>query len=119
MTIPGLLLDAFSASDVMKQMGIPALRIICISFLPASVTMMIGYTVSGLGNGIVNMISTAIRQCIVLIPVVLLFGKLGRIDVIWFAFWISEACALIFAGIQLRKNMERVRKISRNRGTAM
>ena len=119
MTIPGLLLDAFSASDVMKQMGIPALRIICISFLPASVTMMIGYTVSGLGNGIVNMISTAIRQCIVLIPVVLLFGKLGRIDVIWFAFWISEACALIFAGIQLRKNMERVRKICRNRGTAM
>lgn len=103
----------------MKQMGIPALRIICISFLPASVTMMIGYTVSGLGNGIVNMISTAIRQCIVLIPVVLLFGKLGRIDVIWFAFWISEACALIFAGIQLRKNMERVRKIGRNRGTAM
>ncbi|MGM9629670.1 MATE family efflux transporter [Butyricicoccus sp.] len=118
MAVPGVLLDAFSASEVMKEMGIPALRIICISFLPASVTMMIGYTVSGLGNGMVNMISTAIRQCIVLIPIVLLFGTLGGINTIWFAFWISETCALLFAGFQLRRNMKRVRENSRNRSTA-
>lgn len=47
---------------------------------------MIGYAVSGLGNGMVNLISTALRQCVVLILLVYLFGRLGGIRMIWFAF---------------------------------
>lgn len=108
LAIPGTLLDAFSASAAMKEIGIPALRIICISFLPASVSMMIGYTLSGLGNGMVNLIATALRQCILLLPFVFLFGKIGGISLIWFAFWISEACAGIYAIWHLKKNMKRV-----------
>ena len=110
LALPGQLLDAFSASADMKALGIPALRIICIGFLPASVTMMIGYAVSGLGNGMVNLISTALRQCVVLIPLVYFFGRLGGIDVIWFSFWIAEACAAIYAAVQLRCRMKAVRR---------
>lgn len=103
MAFPGPLLDAFDASAAMKELGVPALRIICIGFLPASVTMMIGYGASGLGSGFVNMISTAIRQCIVLIPCVLVLGRIGDVGCVWFAFWIAEACAVIYALLQLRK----------------
>ena len=76
MLLPGPLLSAFSASEAMKEMGIPALRTICVSFLPASVTMMIGYAISGMGNGMVNMLATAIRQCVVLVPLAWLLGQL-------------------------------------------
>lgn len=78
--------------------------------LTASVTMMIGYAVSGLGSGMVNLISTALCQCVVLIPLVYLFGRLGGIGVIWFAFWIAEACAAVYAAVQLRRRMKAVRR---------
>lgn len=110
MLLPGPLLSAFSASDAMKTMGIPALRIICISFLPASATMMIGYAISGMGNGMVNMLSTAIRQCVVLVPLAWLLGRIGGVGAMWYAFWVSEACALAFALWQLRRQMARVRR---------
>ena len=108
MTLPGPLLDAFAASDAMKEMGIPALRIICIGFLPASVTMMVGYGLSGLGNGFVNMISTAIRQCVVLIPCVLLLGKIGGIGCVWYAFWLAEACGMAYALLKLKTFSQKV-----------
>lgn len=110
LSVPELLLDAFSAGKAMKEIGVPALRIICICFFPASATMMIGYAVSGLGNGMVNMISTAIRQCVVLIPCVWILGKLGGINVIWFAFWIAEGCAILYAYLSLKNNMRKSMK---------
>ena len=103
--LPETLLDAFAASDEMKAIGIPALRIICLTFPLTAVTMMCGYTISGLGSGLVNMISTALRQCVVLLPCVLLLDWLSGIRVIWFAFWVAEAAALAFALYQLRRRM--------------
>ncbi len=66
--IPQPLLSMFSASDEMLSLGIPALRIIAPTFALASLTTILGYIVSGLGNGAVNMLGTAIRQFIILIP---------------------------------------------------
>lgn len=102
---PQLLLSLFSASSKMMTIGVPALRIICISFIFASLTMVIGYMISGLGNGLVNMIATAIRQLIILLPYVLLLGQLGGIQIVWFAFWISEICAFLYSGYCLKKEM--------------
>lgn len=62
LAIPGQLLWLFSASQAMLSIGVPALRIISATFLFASVTMIIGYIISGLGNGTVNMIAAAMRQ---------------------------------------------------------
>jgi len=107
MICPELLLTLFSASSQMMTIGVPALRIICVSFVFASLTMVIGYMISGLGNGLVNMIATALRQLVVLLPCVLLLGKVGGIQVVWFAFWISEICAFLFAGYCLKKEMSK------------
>jgi putative MATE family efflux protein len=101
------LLSLFAAGEAMMEIGIPALRIIALTFVPASLTMVIGYTVSGLGNGMVHMLGTALRQFLILLPFVLLFGALGGIGAIWYAFWISELCALVFAVIALRKELKK------------
>ena len=61
LVIPGPLLRIFSASEEMLELGVPALRIISLTFVFASVTMVLGYSVSGMGNGVVNMMGTAVR----------------------------------------------------------
>lgn len=59
MAAPSALLLLFSASDEMLMVGIPGLRIIAVTFALASATMIIGYIISGLGNGTVNMAAAA------------------------------------------------------------
>ena len=81
----------------MLVLGIPALRIISISFVFAAVTILCGYVASGLGNGMVNMVSATIRQLVLLIPclwfLIIAFG----ITQGWYAFWIAETVACIFS----------------------
>lgn len=84
--IPEPLLCIFSASEEMLAIGVPALRIICVTFAFASVTMLLGYFVSGLGNGMVNMVGTALRQFVLLIPAVFLFSRYIGIGYTWYAF---------------------------------
>jgi putative MATE family efflux protein len=98
----------FSASDAMLAMGVPALRIIAVTFTFTAATMISGYIVSGLGTGSVTMISAAIRQLIILLPCVILLEKIGGISCAWFAFWISEGCAFVYAIISLRKKLKNV-----------
>lgn len=101
--VPKYLLHLFAASAEMTDMGVPALRIISLTFLLAAITMITGYIISGLGNGTVNMVAAALRQIILLIPCVFILGTIGGVSMVWFAFWISEAGALIYSSVQLRK----------------
>lgn len=95
--LPKQLLQLFSAGPEMLVLGIPALRIISISFVFAAVTILCGYFASGLGNGMVNMVSAAIRQLILLIPCLWLFIKTFGITHGWYAFWIAETVACIYS----------------------
>lgn len=94
---PKQLLQLFSASSAMLVLGVPALRIISMSFVFASVTILCGYFASGLGNGMVNMISAAIRQLVLLIPCLWFFIQTFGINQSWYAFWIAEIVACIYS----------------------
>lgn len=94
---PGQLLQLFSASSEMLLLGIPALRIISVSFVMAAITILCGYFASGLGNGIINMVSAAIRQLILLVPCLLIFTKISGISHGWYAVWIAEIVACIYS----------------------
>lgn len=61
---PGPLLRIFSASEEALAIGIPGLRIIAVTFIFGAVTTVLGYSCSGLGNGMVNMVGTCLRQFI-------------------------------------------------------
>ncbi|MCD8089947.1 MAG: MATE family efflux transporter [Clostridiales bacterium] len=115
MIFPTPLLRIFSAGDEMLALGVPALRIISVTFAFASVTMVLGYSVSGLGNGVVNMLGAALRQLIILVPAIYIFSSLFGISHAWYAFWISEAAAAVYAGLASlhelkKKDILRVKK---------
>ncbi len=94
---PKQLLQLFSASQEMLTLGIPALRIISVSFVLSAITILCGYFASGLGNGIINMVSSAIRQLILLVPCLWIFIKISGISYCWYAFWIAELIACIYS----------------------
>lgn len=96
------LLSLFSASESMLEVGVPALRIISVTFVLAAITTTLGYMASGLGNGVINMVGTALRQLVLLVPVVYLFARYGNVEYIWFSFWISESVAVIYSIFSFR-----------------
>lgn len=90
----------------MLAFGVPALRIISVTFLFAVLTILCGYFASGLGNGVVNMIGGALRQLVVLVPCLWLLIRTMGIEKAWFAFWVSEVIACASACGQRKKNCE-------------
>lgn len=108
--LPEQLLNLFSASPEMLVLGIPALRIISISFGFAAVTILCGYFASGLGNGIVNMTGAAIRQFLLLIPCLWILIKTVGITHCWYAFWIAETVACIYSYCTSHKLLKNISK---------
>ena len=107
MALPGPLLSLFNASEEMLSLGVPAIRIICVTFALASVTMILGLCASGLGNGTINMIGTAIRQVVLLLPCFALLKTVFGLGYAWFAMWIAEISAMLFAIISTRREINR------------
>lgn len=94
---PGQLLGLFDAGTDMLNMGVPALRTISMVFLLTGITVTIGYYFSGLGNGVINMISSLLRQLVLLLPLAYLFSSRLGLSFTWYAFWVSELAACAFA----------------------
>ncbi|MDO5422287.1 MAG: MATE family efflux transporter [Eubacteriales bacterium] len=104
---PKQLLSLFSASSEMLEFGVPALRIISVTFVFAVTTILCGYFASGLGNGVINMVSGAIRQLLVLVPCLWIFIKTLGINRAWFAFWIAEIAAFLYSYQAAKKEMRK------------
>jgi putative MATE family efflux protein len=106
MIFPARLLGLFSASSEMLSIGVPALRVISVTFVLSSVTMILGYSMSGMGNGVINMLGTALRQLIIFVPVAYLFARFFGIDKVWYSMWISETVAVIYVIRATKKEMD-------------
>lgn len=88
------LLLLFSASDNMVSMGIPALRIISLSFPVASFCIIIGSVFQALGRAVYSMINSIMRQIVVLLPVAYLLSLSGNVNNVWWSFPIAEIMSL-------------------------
>lgn len=104
---PEWLLSLFSAGEEMLEIGIPALRIISGTFALSTVSMLLGYTASGLGNGLINMLGTAVRQFIVFVPLAYALARLFGIAYVWYAIWVAELLALALALLLFRREYQK------------
>ncbi len=98
-----MLLEMFNASDAMLSIGVPALRIISISFLFAAFSIISISMLQALGHGIYSMLISVGRQLIVLIPVAYLLSKTGNLNLVWLAFPLAEIMAILLSSVFLRK----------------
>ncbi len=91
---PAQLIGFFQADQELLEMGVPALRTICLSFLFAGYCIVVGSVFQALGNGIYSMIVSVARQLCVLLPVAYLLSLSGNVNMIWWAFPIAEFMSL-------------------------
>ncbi len=107
-TIPAVLLGFFDASDEMLRIGVPALRIICLSFLPAGFGIVCGTAFQALGNAVYSMLVSIARQLVVLLPAAFLLSLSGEVTYVWWAFPIAEVMSLTMTVIFLVRINSRV-----------
>lgn len=88
--IPEKLLLLFDASETMLVIGVPALRIISLSFLLAGFCIAAGSVFQSLGKSIYSMYVSVARQLVVLLPVAFVLSRLGRVELVWWAIPIAE-----------------------------
>lgn len=106
--IPGVLLRFFEASDYMLEIGVPALRIIGIHFPIAAFCIITGTLFQSLGKSVYSMVTSIMRQVVVLLPAAFLLAQLGKVDYVWWAFPIAEimsAAATVFYLIRINKKI--------------
>ena len=101
-TVPHVLLQMFNATPTMLAVGIPALRIIGLSFPMAGAGILLSGAFQAVGKSVYSMIVSIIRQLVVLLPVALVLALIGRAngmdDLVWWSFPISEAVSFITSG---------------------
>ena len=105
-TAPILLL--FNASETMLAIGVPALRIISVSFLFAGFSVIASATFQALGRGVLSMIMSLVRQLVVLLPAAYLLSLTGNLTLIWLSFPIAEIAALVMCILFLRRVYRRI-----------
>ena len=94
---PVPLLRLFKASDALLSIGVPALRIISISFLGAGVGIVLSSVVQAMGNGVLSLTLSVARQLAVLLPVAWLMARFVGLDAVWAAFPVSEYVSVTIA----------------------
>lgn len=107
---PAQMLDIFKANDEMLRWGVPALRIISVSFIFAGVAIVFSSAFQSLGHPINSMIISIARQLVVLVPAAFLLAKTGNPDMVWWSFPIAEIMSLsasIFFMIKIHREVIR------------
>ena len=96
--IPGTLVSIFNATETMKQVAVPALRIISLSFCTAGACIALGSSFQALGKSVYSMITSIIRQLVFLVPIAYVLARygqsIGNDDLVWWCYPIAEIASL-------------------------
>lgn len=87
---PTMLLGMFNPSENMILLGVPALRIISISFLLAGFAIISSSYFQALGHGVFSLLVSVLRQLFVLLPAAYILSKIDGLGAVWWSFPIAE-----------------------------
>ena len=121
--LPNVLLGFFSATPQMLEIGIPALRIISLSFLFAGMNIALSAVFQAFGKSVFSMIMSFIRQLVVLIPAAYILARyglsIGNNDLVWWSYTIAEISAVfssvVFFAVLNKKTIKPLNEAGENR----
>ena len=106
-SIPGSLLKIFDATDTMLQVGVPALRIISLSFCMAGACIALGSSFQALGKAVYSMTTSIIRQLVFLVPIAYVLARygqsIGNDDLVWWSYPLAEIASLLVTLVFFRR----------------
>ena len=110
------LLSIFNASETMIAIGVPALRIISLSFVFAGFCICSLSVCQALGHGFLSLSVSVVRQLIILLPSVWLLAKFGGLEAVWWSFPLAEifsvALCAVYMAYLYKKEIKPLRELS-------
>lgn len=94
MAAPEWLLGLFDASEEMLAIGVPALRIISVSFLPATIGFILPTMFQSMGQGGYSLIVFLLRQLVITLPAAAILSGPFGLTGIWVSFILAESIAV-------------------------
>lgn len=94
MVFPRTILQLFDVTEELLQFGVPALRIYTISNLVAVFSLVSSTSYQALGCANYSLVLMMARQAVLPVLFAMLLSRTGNVDVIWFAYLVSELCVL-------------------------
>ena len=101
--VPKILLGFFKPDDEMLRIGVPALRIISLSFPMAGACIAMGSVFQAFSKSIYSLVVSIGRQLVAHIPAAWRLSKTGVVTNVWWAFLIAEGVSLILSLFFFRK----------------
>lgn len=108
---PKQLILLFGDSPELLEIGVKALRTISLAFPVIGPAIVGGTTFQAVGKGMPSLILSFSRQILILLPLAFLLGRIGGLDLIWYAFPIAELIAVVWMAVWLRSTMKTVFRI--------
>lgn len=105
---PELLLSLFNPESETVTAACEAFRIISLSFLFSGVAIVCSGVFQALGRGFSSLLISAIRQAIVLLPVLILLLYLLGPSYVWYAYAAAELVACILSIIIMRRTYKKL-----------
>ena len=93
MAAPEWLLGLFDASEEMLAIGVPSLRIISVSFLPATIGFILPTMFQSMGQGGYSLIVFLLRQLVITLPAAAILSGPFGLTGIWASFILAESVA--------------------------
>lgn len=100
---PNAILSLFSASKEMCSLGIPAMRIMSLSFVFSGLSTMIATYEQATDQVLPSMMIQLLRQGILLIPFMWIFNYIFKINGIWISFPVTELIVFISLFLATKK----------------
>lgn len=96
---PAQLLSIFNASENMIAIGVPALRLISLSFLFAAFGIVTSSVCQALSHGVLSLIVSVLRQLVLILPAAWLLGRYVSLTAVWLAFPFAEIFSFLLSTI--------------------
>lgn len=100
---PAQLLLMFNASEHMLEVGVPALRLISLSFIFAGYCIIVSSIFQALGNGIYSLVTSVARQLLCILPVAYIFARVFGLHAVWFSFPLAEIVSVVLSSILFKR----------------
>ena len=97
------LLMLYQADADMLSIGVPALRIISLSFLFAGYCIIVGSVFQAMGNGVYSLIISVARQLVCILPLAYFFAQVFGLHAVWYSIPLAEITSVVLSSILFRK----------------
>ncbi|MGL5316186.1 MAG: MATE family efflux transporter [Peptostreptococcaceae bacterium] len=108
--IPKELISVFSTSSEIISIGIPALKIISLSFIPAAISLMVPIFFQSIGYSRESILLTILRQIVLFVPVAYVLSLFG-LEAVWFTFPLTEIVTAVVSIIFINRNKSKINKL--------